>query len=199
MKGLIEKIQEEGVKAASDKARQIELEAKRKADEILKKAQQGARDIIAKAEEEVAKLEEGGKASLKQAGRDILLSLKKEISAVLDRLILLDVRKSLEPTQLVKIISALIKESAAKAAGDIIISFSKEGADDIKRGLLSELGSQIKKGVTLRASEDVTGGFTISYDAGKSHFDFTDIALAEYVGSYLKPKLGELLKESAKI
>ena len=46
----------------------------------------------------------------------------------------------------------------------------------------------------LKPAEDILGGFTISFDSGKSQFDFTDQALAEYIGQYLKPKLEEILQ-----
>ena len=196
LKDLIEKIQQEGIKAAADKAKEIELEAKRRAGEIIEDAKRQAREVLSKGAEEVGAMQEGAHASLKQAARDLLLTLKKEINAVLDRLILLDVRKALEPKEVVKIISAFFKESVDKEGGDIVISLSSNDAKEVEKALLGELAGQIKKGITLKASEDIGGGFTISYDAGKSHFDFTDSSLAAYVASYVKPRLGELLKES---
>ncbi len=198
LKSLIEKIQQEGIKAASDKAREIELEAKRRAEEIIEEAQRQAKEMSAKAAEEIAAMEEGGEISLKQAARDLLLTLKKEVNTILNRLVLADVRKALEPKELVKIISAFIKESATNKSSSIVISLNKNEAEEIEKGLLSELGKEIKKGITLKVSEDIGGGFMISYDDGKSYFDFTDVSLAAYIASYLKPKLGELLKESAK-
>ncbi|PIW68507.1 MAG: V-type ATP synthase subunit E, partial [Candidatus Omnitrophica bacterium CG12_big_fil_rev_8_21_14_0_65_42_8] len=53
---------------------------------------------------------------------------------------------------------------------------------------------EAKKGIVVRASDEISVGFTISFDAGKSQYDFTDKALAEYIGVYLKPKLSEILK-----
>ena len=69
----------------------------------------------------------------------------------------------------------------------------KEDQEKIEKGLLAELKEEVKKGITLKPSEDIAGGFIISYDAGKSHFDFTDKALAEYFSLYLKPKIGQML------
>jgi vacuolar-type H+-ATPase subunit E/Vma4 len=50
----------------------------------------------------------------------------------------------------------------------------------------------------LRPAEEISGGFTISFDDGKSCYDFTDKALAEYIGIYLKPKLNQILMEAIK-
>ena len=80
LKNLIEKIHQEGVKAAEDKASDIENEAKRQAKAIVERAEKEAKDVIAEAKGKIAEMEGSGKVSLKQAGRDLLLSLRKEIN-----------------------------------------------------------------------------------------------------------------------
>ena len=51
IKELIEKIQQEGIQIAEDKARQIEAQAREQAEEILLEAKQQAAKIISEAEE----------------------------------------------------------------------------------------------------------------------------------------------------
>lgn len=196
LKNLIEKIHQEGVKAAEDKASNIEDEAKRQAKAIVEKAEKEAKNVIAEAEEKISKIEESGKVSLKQAGRDLLLSLRKEINAVLNKIVVSHVRKALNPDELSKIISTLIKDYGGGEKGDIIVSLKKEDLEKLKKGFLNELKDETKKEITLKSSEDIHGGFIISYDSDKSHYDFTDKALAEYIGLYLKPELSEMLKET---
>lgn len=195
LKDLIEKIQQEGVKAAQDQARQIEDEARKQADAIIEKAKAQAQNLIAEAEDKISRMEESTKASLDQVGRDIMLSLRKEINAMLDRLIVLQVREALSPEELAKIITLLIKDYHGK--DDITIMLKKEDLEKIEKSFLAKLKEETKKGVVLKPSEDILGGFIISYDSGKSHFDFTDKALAEYIGKYLKPKLAQILKDSS--
>jgi V/A-type H+-transporting ATPase subunit E len=195
IKNLIEKIQQEGVQIAEEKAREIENQTRQKADEILGKAKKDAQDLIAEAKEKIAKTEDASKSSLKQTARDLILSLKKELNAMLNKLILSKVKETLTPEEMAKIITALIKDHKGKNKEEIIISLKKEDLHKLEKGLLSELSDEIKKGITLKPSDEISNGFIISFDAGKSHFDFSDEALAEYIGLYLKPKLAELLKE----
>ena len=195
LKDLIEKIQEEGVRAAQEKARSIEEEANRKAKSILNKATKEAGSIISKAEEKVSSMEESGKKSLKQAGRDLLLTLKKEINTMLDGLVVSHVQKVLNPQGMAKIIAQLIKETEGVEKKDLIVSLKKEDLKKLEGTLLKELKQKTKEGITLKSSEDITGGFLISYDKGKSCYDFTDKAIAQYITLYLEPKLAELLKE----
>ena len=194
LKNLIEKIQEEGVKAAEDKARQIEGAAKREAEAIVAKARKDAETLIQEAKKKAKREEEAGLASLKQAGRDLVIALKKEIGAVLDRIVVSHVKEALAPDETARIITTLVKNYSQREKADIIISLNKADLDRIEKALIRELKDETKKGITLRPSEDVKAGFTISYDGGKSHYDFTDNALAEYIGAELKPKLAEMLK-----
>ncbi|MDI6606104.1 MAG: hypothetical protein QME65_03055 [Candidatus Omnitrophota bacterium] len=194
IKGLIEKIREEGVKAAQDQARQIEEEASRRAQELVDKARQEARKIIAEANQQAARKEESTKALLQQAGRDLMLSLKKEIDAMLNRLIVAQVAEVLSPEELIRIITLLVKDYRGKEDGDTIITLKKADCEKLNKGFLVKLKEEAKKGIVLKASEEINGGFIISFDAGKSHYDFTDRALAEYLSIYLKPQLSQILE-----
>jgi V/A-type H+-transporting ATPase subunit E len=195
LKDLIQKIHDEGVKAAQEEARQIEAEAQQKAASTIEKAKAESARLIAGAKEKDARLQESTKQLLAQASRDMLLALKKEISAMLNRIIAHHVSQALEPPQLGKIITSLIKDYEKKDKADIVINLKKDDLDKLQKGFLGELKQQIKKGVTLKASDDISGGFTISYDAGKSHYDFTDKALSQFIASCIKPRLADILKE----
>lgn len=194
LKDLIDKINEEGVKAAEDKAGKIALEAKQQAQAILEKARLDAERMVSDAHGRIAREEASSKESLSQAARDMLLSLRKEINAMLDRIITSHIHKAISPEELSSIIHGLIKEHD-KDKADIVISMKKDDLEKIEKALLASLKEEVKKGVTLRSSGEIRGGFTISYDSGKSYYDFTDKALAEYISVYLKPKIGEMLKE----
>lgn len=193
IKGLIEKIQRDGVNAAEEKARQIEAEATRRAKEIISKAKGEAEKILAEAQDLAVRKQESTKVSLQQAARDTLLSLKKEINAMLDRLITLRLQEALTPEEIAKIINLLIKDYGREDKGEVVISLSKQDYEKMERGFLGGLKDAAKKGIVLRPSQDISGGLIISYDAGKSHFDFTDKMLAGYISSSIKPKLAEIL------
>ena len=197
IKNLIEKIQQEGIKIAEDKAKEIEARARKEAGRILQEAQDKAEKLSSDANERISKMQEKQKTLLAQAGRDLLLVLRKEINASLDKLVGLEVKNTLTPDLLTKIISELIKGYSGKSEGQIAVSLRKEDLELLEKGLLHKLQEEVKKGLTLKAGDDIQAGFFISYDGGKSQCDFSDKALAEYIGAYLKPKLAELLKGAA--
>lgn len=195
IKDLIDKIQQEGVIAAENKARIIEAEAKTRAEKIIQKSEIEARKLIEDAQSKAAKMEENTKSLLAQAGRDLLLNLKKEINIMLQGIIIKETRGVLTPEELVKIINMLIRDYAQKQIEEVIVSLSKEDFKKIENNFLDKLKENLKNNVVLKPSEDINAGFTISYDAGRSFFDFSDKALAEYISLYLKPKLAEVLKD----
>jgi len=61
---------------------------------------------------------------------------------------------------------------------------------------MDKLRQEAARGITLQPGEEIQGGFTISFDNGKSCYDFTDKALADYIITYLKPKLKKILEEA---
>lgn len=195
IKELIEKIQEEGIAVSEAKARVIETQAKAAADQIIQKAKKQAQELIESSRINAQSIEQNTNSLLRQAARDLLLSLKKEINAVLQRVIINQIQDVLTSEELVRIITLLIKDYAQKQTGSVIVSVSKQDYERIERDFLCRLSESLKNGIVLRTSEDISAGFTISYDAGKSFFDFSDNALAEYIGGYLKPKLAGILKD----
>jgi len=193
IKNLIEKIQEEGVQAAEDEAGAIKSKAREQAEEIVADARAEAEKLLEQAQKEVERLKESTEALLGQAARDTLLGLKKQIQTMLDAVIIHDVKDALSAKELTEILTNLIK-AAPKGADHIQISISKKDLSQLEKTFVRQLKEDMKEKIELVPSDDISTGFIISYDAGKSHFDFTDKALAEYISTHLKPKLDKVLK-----
>ncbi len=198
LKELLEKIRREGIDAAEERAREIEAQARRRSEEIIRGAEKRSSDIISEAEARIAKAEESGRQSLKQAARDTLISLHQEIAAMLDKIIATHINKALGTEELTKILIAIIKDAGSSAKDKTVISLKKEDLDKVEKALFAELGAEAKKAVTLKHAAGIKGGFTISYDSGRSYYDFTDKALAEYMAAYLRPELAKRLEEATR-
>jgi V/A-type H+/Na+-transporting ATPase subunit E len=196
IKELIEKIQTEGVQAAQSKAQEIENEAKEKADWILQKANAQAKKIIEDAQDTAKRVQSSGQAALGQTGRDVLLSLKKEIVSMLQRLIQAEVGALLKPEELSKIITSMANTYGSKSGSDIAVFLNDQDKQALEKHFLEKLKMELKKGIELRLQEDIRAGLTISFDNGKSQFDFTDREIANYVGSFLQPAIAKLLNNN---
>ncbi|HCI44990.1 MAG TPA: hypothetical protein DE315_05640 [Candidatus Omnitrophica bacterium] len=193
---LIDKIKEEGIQAADQKAREIEEQAKRNAQGTLDEANKRARELISDAEEEIRKKQEASRTALQQASRDTLLSLKKEVQKLLHKVIAAQVADALTPDKLSDIIAAVAHKSVDGKSADagVGVVLSPKDLKELRDGFLAKLQKQLKHPIHFQASEDIGKGFTVSFDSGKSSFDFSEAALAEYLSVYLNEELAALLK-----
>jgi V/A-type H+/Na+-transporting ATPase subunit E len=198
IRDLIEKINQEGIRAAEGKAQNIENAAKQKAEAILTQARLEAEEMITGAMERIRREDEKEKILLAQSGRDLLLSLRKEINAMLGRIVVSDIHQALTPEALFKLLSDVVRNYGAGESSDIVVSLNKADLETLGNNFLHKLKEETNKKILLRPAEEISGGFTISFDNEKSCYDFTDKALAEYIGTYLKPKLNQILQEAVK-
>lgn len=198
IRDLIDKIQSEGIQAAEEKARQIEDLARQKAEEIISSAKLQADRMLSDADERIRRDEENKRALLAQAGRDLLLSIKSEINSMLRALIISDTQKALTPEALSRLLSEMILRSGRSEPGSIEILMRKEDLESFENHYLHTLSEATKKEIVLKSSDEISGGFIISYDSGRSWFDFSDESLADFIGEHLKPKLKNILEDSRK-
>ncbi|PIQ90743.1 MAG: hypothetical protein COV71_03055 [Candidatus Omnitrophica bacterium CG11_big_fil_rev_8_21_14_0_20_41_12] len=194
IKDLIAKIQTEGIKAAEDKAREIEAKAHAQAQLIIAQAHAQAKKITGDAQEQADKIRKSMETSLSQAGRDFLITLRAQVDTMLDKLVAENIRQSLTPEELFKIILALIKGATDKGSSQVIITLSVEDRKHLEKCFLKKLIEETKAQIVLKASDEISAGLRISFDAGKSHFDFSDTALAEYIALDIRPELARILK-----
>ncbi len=197
IKDLIEKIQQEGIQAAEEKAKQIEDEARQRAEAILSRARFDADQMISAASERIRGEEEREKALLDQAGRDLLLFLREEINAMLHRIVVSDIHQVISPEDLSLLLSDLIRDYKKGEGSDIIVALNEKDLELMENNYLHKLCEETKRGIILRPDSDLQGGFTISFDGGKSCYDFSDKALADYIVKLLKPKLKNILQRSS--
>jgi len=139
IKELLDKIQQEGIQAAQAKAEAIEKEAREKAAMILQKANAQAAKIIEDAKEAAERMQVSGRAALQQAGRDMLLSLKKEIFAMLERLIACQVSSVLSPEALLSIIASMIESFVAQGGRKAIVYLKEKDRQALESHFMAAL------------------------------------------------------------
>jgi len=196
LKDLLEKINQEGIKSAEEKARTIEAKAEKDAEKILADARKLADKITQEATSGAERLKITAVAGLKQASRDLLLGLKEDIRKTLNKVIAGEISKALSDEEIAGILAGLIDKYAEKngKADDIKVLVKKEGLEKIKNAFMSKLKDKIKSGVEFKPSQNINAGFSISFDKGKSYFDFSDEGLLDALSAYLNPELAKLMR-----
>ncbi len=181
------------MEAAQIQAAQIKAAADKSAVEIIAQAQAQAQKIIEQAQAQAQRTSDSTQAALEQAGRDLLISLKQEIISMLERLIRQDLKQALSAQELFNIIAALIKNAPLALGSQIVISLQAQDKEKLEQGFLKQLIAETKKSIVLKSAEGIESGFVISFDGGRSIFDFSAGSLSEYICGYLRPELSKIL------
>ncbi|MCA9400100.1 MAG: hypothetical protein KC713_00615 [Candidatus Omnitrophica bacterium] len=195
---LIDKIKQEGIEQAHEKADQIIKDAEAKAQSITAAAQKKADELVAQANAETKKMQESTLMALKQASRDTILTLRNDLQKILQKIITQNVRASLSSEQLGQMLTNIVKEFLQNAAGEhgVEIQLSENDFNALKDHAIAKIQKELKDGISFQVSGQIAQGFKISFDQGKSSFDFTDHALAEYLASFLNEQIAILIKEA---
>ena len=196
---LINKIKSEGVQAADEKAKEIESQAKKNAEQIVTDAKKQADQLILQANEEAKKVKELTHMALQQAARDTLLSVKKQIKEILHKIVVTDVGDALTTETLSQIVETIVSKFVddKSAEQNIHVTLSAHDLKVLRDGFVTKLQKHLKQPVRLQSAQDVGKGFTISFDGGKSSFDFTDESLAAFMSAYVNAEVAALLSKAA--
>ncbi len=196
LKELLNKINEEGVKKALERAESIENEAKHDKDKIIRDARCEAKKIIEDANRAAKKAKDSGDAALKQAARDLVLSLRDELDKIFNKIISLETQKAVSSENIKGILETLIENYIEKNGkeSDINVLLKKEDLEKLKNSFIAKFKNRLKDGIEFKSSSNINAGFSISFDKGKSYFDFTDEGLQDALSAYLSPELAKLLK-----
>ena len=193
LKELIEKIKTDGVKNAEEKTAEIIRKAEIKSAEIIDNANKEAQAIKDAGKAEAARSEQSGKEALKQAGRDLLLDVRSQMSDLYSGLLKSGTAESLSGKALTEGIVSIIKNWKGDLE-DLSVLISESQLGEIEKELKSKMAKEIKDGLEIKPYKGSTAGFRVSEKDGKAFFDFTDEVLADYLSRYLNASISETLK-----
>ena len=195
VKELIDKIKNEGVLAAETEAEKIISEAEAKAAQIIKDAETRAEAHKAQAEKEIEQQKAAGIAAIKQAARDVLIGLDKQLVKRMDTVIIEAVDTALNTSLTEKIIVEMINAWAEKGEEGIRVVLSSKDAETLKESLKGKLSQELRDGVEIIPSAKFDKGFRIGGSSGVL-YDFSKESIAEVLSQALSPDLAAALKES---
>ena len=191
---LIQKIKQEGVEEAKKQSEDIVNQAQTQAKKIIENSEDKRKTLIQEGRREASNLMTSGEEALRQAARDVLLSLRQEIIKLFDRVTKDKVSEELSPDSLEKIIVKVIENFKREEGLDIEVLLSKEDKKVLEAVLLKALSGDLKKGVTFKAAAGMEKGFRVGEKDKNFYYDFSDEAIAEAFGKYLNPRIAEILK-----
>ncbi|MCF0262291.1 MAG: V-type ATP synthase subunit E [Sphaerochaetaceae bacterium] len=173
---LVQSIKRDGIEEAKKEAEAIVNAAKAEASKIVESSKVEAQKNLESAQREI----ESSKALIKQAERDAVLCVKKELQNVLSGILASKIGTELTGENLAKLIQAAI-------SGQNPSDFTVE-IESANKALKSALASEIEKGLEIKPVKGMSGKMKLVCKDGSGFIDFSD----EEIAALLKPFLGEI-------
>jgi V/A-type H+-transporting ATPase subunit E len=194
---FIEKIKKDGIEQASGEAARIKAEAEAEAKRIIDSAVKEAASAAEKAKQDAERFEKAATAAIGQASRNLILSFKGEIEALLNKIVVKNTQAAFSDDTLKALIPEVVKGlSSGKETVDVILNESQlKSLESWAKGALS---AELAKGLELKAGKNLAAGFRVALKDGSAYYDFSAPAVAESLAAYLNPRLAEIVKNEAK-
>lgn len=193
VKELIEKIKNDGVKSAEETAAGIISDAEKKAAALMEKAGKDASEIKSQAQNEASRMEQAGKEALKQAGRDLLISVRKDVEGLFDSVVKSGTAEVLKGDSLKECIVTVLKSWNSEEVKDLTVMVPENLLKDLEADMKKQLKGEIEKGLEIKPFNDIEAGFRISSKDGRAFYDFSDDELMTMLSKYLSPSLTAIL------
>jgi len=193
LKNLLDKIKKEGVEKAESDKEKIIKDAQDKANRVIESANKEKEKIIKEAKVQSDNFSKASEKALKQAARDVLLTLRERANDFFGRVVKEKVSEKLSLDILTKCILKAVENLKKDGIMDIEVLVEKDDRVKLEKALFNALDKEAKKKVITTGKKGMGKGFRIGEKGKESYLDFTDEALAEGFKRYLSPKLVEIL------
>ena len=198
VKELIETIKADGVEAAEKQAQQIIAAAEERAQQIVEDANKKADSVRSEAENDRKRQEAAGMEAIRQAGRDLMLGLQSEITALFKVAVSEQTREAMSGAALQKAIETVISAWAGNDDREISVLLPEQQHKELEGALRASLGGKLAAGAEVLPSAALKNGFRVATKGGEVYYDFSADAIAEALSAFLAPRLAEALREAAK-
>ena len=197
LQALLNKINEEGLKKAEQTKADIIAKAQAEAKGIIKKAQEEADDCRAKAQADSQILVQKGEEALRQAARDMMLSLRQQLQSRVKTAVLQLMDATLDAQQMPGIIAQIVQSYLQKDGNEdnLELLVNKDQLDVLSAAVKAKLADNLKDRCEFSPAPTVTNGFKLAFKDNDVLYDFTDQALADAVASYVGPRIAAALSD----
>lgn len=196
LQSLLEKINEEGVKKAEEAKNKIISDANLEAEKIIGDAKAKADDIVKKASADADTVKSRGEAAVRQAVRDIVITLQGEIQNRFKSVVKEATADAMTPDLMGKIILEMVRNYNVKnpsGEADIEMILAQKDRDAMENLLKTSLVSSLKKTPSISLGQNFAAGVKLSFKGDDVFFDFSDEAISDMICAYVGPRLAAVI------
>ena len=195
LQALLNRIVDEELSKTEGEKERILSRAKAEAEEILSNARKEAEGIVNEAKREAGILERKGEEALKQASRDVLLSLRGALNDRLNEVALALSAKELSGESLGNVLAKLIGNFLKQNGNEdkIEVLLDEKELEVVDSALSSSLDADLRARCQLSPIGGLGAGFKLVFSGQSVVYDFSDEALAEALSSRLGARLAAIV------
>ena len=208
VQNLVDRIRDQGVLAATEKANKIVRDAEAKSAKMLADAKREVEQLREKARIDIESNQAAGLEALKLSARDTMLQLKAKVSSEFEVFVQRLVTSATRDEQFIKsIVLVLASHVEKELIGDkeiqILISESiLTGKPNEKLGIhtkqiiLGLSSEMLRAGVELIPSSEIEGGASVRLVKDKLEIDLSDKAISRLLYQRILPRFQAILEGS---
>jgi V/A-type H+-transporting ATPase subunit E len=135
------------------------------------------------------------RASLQQAARDVVLSVRDAVTKTLDDIVTTSVAETLNGDALNDLIAEVVKAyCGGETGGPAELLVSEEQKSRVQAFFMSKLKEAAAGGMDIKSDTDLVAGFRVSLSGGSVQHDFSAEAIADTFSQLLRPHIAEIAK-----
>ncbi|MGZ8160081.1 MAG: hypothetical protein ACXWT1_22315 [Methylobacter sp.] len=208
VQNLVDRIRDQGVLAANEKANKIIRDAEVKSAKMLADAKREVEQLRENARIEIAANHAAALEALKLSARDTVLQLKSKISAAFEVFVQRLVTSATRDEKFIKSIVLVLADHVQKdLIGDkeieILISESiltglpNEKLDErVKQTIIGLSSEMLREGVELVPSSEIEGGASVRLVKDKLEIDLSDKTISKLLYQRILPRFQSILEGS---
>jgi len=197
---LIERIQREAVDSGEKQASELVTKARQQAAALVADAEKQAQARLEKAEKDAEQFTERSLQTLRQASRDLLISVGQGVENIVSNLAAEAAEGSMtfETVQemLVKLAESYVGRNDRERRIELMVS-PKDQARLINF-FKDKYHDKLQQGLVIQGDERIFKGFKVALDDGRVTHNFTPEAIAEALSNFLRPHLADIVYQVAR-
>jgi V/A-type H+-transporting ATPase subunit E len=191
LQALLKRITDEGLKKAETERLAIVAAASAEATRVVTEATATAAALVAAGRREADLLRETGEQSLRQAARDVLLSLRGQLEKRLSEVAKGLVCSALDAPAMAAILADLVRHFVESSGREqrLEVLLNPGQVEALRAALGQALAADLRSRVDLSPLPSLQAGFRLRLVGADVVYDFSDEALAAALSTFLSPKL----------
>lgn len=195
LQGILDRINADGIAKADAERNAIIEKAEKDAAKIVADAKAQAEEIKKSAESEAAAFEKRAENALRQAARDIKISLKSELESRINKAVENASAEALSPEFMAQLIKMAAEKFVASPDEEVSVSCAVKDTSALDAALKAALADSLKKEPQILGNSSIRNGLEVSFQDGAFCIDFTGDAVNDlfsaYAGKLIEKIVGE--------